>query len=55
MACAQGGGCNGIASQLDDNDFFRNSAQFAYDITLGSTVRHDLHAGYQQYIDSEGS
>ena len=48
-----GGGSNGIASQLDDNDFFRNSAQFAYDITLGSTVRHDLHAGYQQYIDSE--
>ena len=48
-----GGGLNGIASQLDDNDFFRNSAQFAYNITLGSTVRHDLHAGYQQYVDAE--
>ena len=40
-----GGGLNGIASQLDDNDFFRNSAQFAYNITLGSTVRHDLPRG----------
>jgi hypothetical protein len=48
-----GGGTNGIASQLDDNDFFRNSGQFAYNITLGSSVIHDLHAGYQQYIDSE--
>ena len=48
-----GGGLNGIASQLDDNDFFRNSAQFAYNITLGSTVRHDVHAGYQQYVDAE--
>ncbi|HET7218349.1 MAG TPA: TonB-dependent receptor [Vicinamibacterales bacterium] len=48
-----GGGTNGIASQLDDNDFFRNSGQFAYNITLGSSIIHDLHAGYQQYIDSE--
>jgi Carboxypeptidase regulatory-like domain len=48
-----GGGMNGIASQLDDNDFFRNSGQFAYNILLGSTITHDLHAGYQQYVDSE--
>jgi carboxypeptidase family protein len=48
-----GGGTTGVASQLDDNDFFRNSGQFAYNITLGSSIVHDLHAGYQQYIDSE--
>jgi hypothetical protein len=48
-----GGGINGIASQLDDNDFFRDAWQFAYNLTLGSTVAHDLHVGYQQYVDSE--
>ena len=48
-----GGGTNGIASQLDENDFFRDAGQLAYNVTLGSSVRHDLHAGYQQYVDSE--
>jgi hypothetical protein len=48
-----GGGTNGIASQLDDNDFFRDAGQIAYNVTLGSTVSHDLHVGYQQYVDSE--
>jgi hypothetical protein len=48
-----GGGINGIASQLDDNDFFRDAGQISYNLTLGSTVAHDLHVGYQQYVDSE--
>jgi hypothetical protein len=48
-----GGGLNGIASQLDDNDFFRDAGQIGYNVTLGSTVAHDLHVGYQQYTDSE--
>ncbi|HXW06000.1 MAG TPA: carboxypeptidase regulatory-like domain-containing protein [Vicinamibacterales bacterium] len=48
-----GGGTNGIASQLDQNDFFRDAGQVAYNLTLGSTVSHDLHFGYQQYVDSE--
>ena len=48
-----GGGINGVASQLDDNDFFRDSGQIAYNITLGSTITHDLHVGYQQYLDAE--
>ncbi len=48
-----GGGLNGIASQLDDNDFFRDAGQVGYNITFGSTVAHDLHVGYQQYVDSE--
>ena len=48
-----GGGTNGIASQLDENDFFRDAGQIGYNVTLGSTVMHDLHVGYQQYTDSE--
>jgi hypothetical protein len=48
-----GGGTNGIASQLDENDFFRDAWQLGYNVTLGSSVMHDIHVGYQQYIDSE--
>jgi len=48
-----GGGLNGIASQLDDNDFFRDAGQIGYNIQLGSRISHDLHVGYQQYVDSE--
>jgi hypothetical protein len=49
-----GGGTNGIASQLDDNDFFRDAGQIAYNVSFGTgTTTHDLHLGYQQYVDSE--
>jgi hypothetical protein len=48
-----GGGRVGYGVQFDDNDFFRDSGQVGYNITLGSTVRHDLHVGYQFYIDAE--
>jgi hypothetical protein len=48
-----GGGTVGFGSQFDDDDFFRDAGQIAYNITLGSTVSHDLHVGYQQYVDAE--
>lgn len=37
----------------DDDSFFRKSGQIGYNYTLGSNVAHDLHVGYQRYIDSE--
>ena len=48
-----GGGTVGFATQLDRNDFFRDSGQIGYNLTFGSAVAHDLHAGYQQYVDAE--
>ena len=42
-----GGGTVGYGSQFDDNDFFRNSGQLGYNLTLGSSVTHELHVGYQ--------
>ncbi|MCX6551443.1 MAG: carboxypeptidase regulatory-like domain-containing protein, partial [Acidobacteria bacterium] len=49
-----GGGTVGYAATLTDaDDFFRDAAQFAYNITLGTTFRHDLHAGFQWSKDAE--
>lgn len=48
-----GGGAVGYGTLFDKDDFFRDAAQVAYNVTLGSTVRHDLHAGFQWYTDSE--
>jgi len=48
-----GGGTAGFASQLDDNDFFRDAGQVGYNLVFGGTVTHELHVGYQQYIDAE--
>jgi hypothetical protein len=48
-----GGGTVGFGQQTDDNDFFRNGGQIGYNITVGSSVTHDLHVGYQRYTDSE--
>jgi len=48
-----GGGEAGVGSQINDQDFFRTSAQLGYDISLGSTIAHDLHVGYQRYEDAE--
>jgi hypothetical protein len=48
-----GGGTVGFGSQFDDNDFFRNSGQLGYNLTLGSSVVHELHAGVQYYEDAE--
>jgi hypothetical protein len=48
-----GGGSVGYNSTFDKDEFFRDAAQVAYNIVLGSTVRHDLHAGLQWYTDAE--
>ncbi len=48
-----GGGTVGYSSLFDHDDFFRDQGQVAYNLTLGDTVRHELHAGYQYYVDSE--
>jgi hypothetical protein len=48
-----GGGTVGFGSQFDDNDFFRTAGQIGYNLTLGSRVVHDLHAGYQLSEDAE--
>lgn len=48
-----GGGTVGYYTQFDKDDFFRDAAQVAYNLTVGSSVRHDIHAGLQWYIDSE--
>jgi hypothetical protein len=49
-----GGGTAGFGQfARDDDSFFRRGFQAGYDITLGSTVTHDLHVGYQRYKDEE--
>lgn len=51
---ATGGGLVGFASQFDENDFFRNAGQFGYNLTLTTgRMTHDLHVGYQRYVDAE--
>jgi hypothetical protein len=50
----RGGGLVGFGSLFDKDDFFRDSVQFAYNISLtGGGMRHNLHAGYQRYKDAE--
>jgi hypothetical protein len=48
-----GGGAVGSYFQFDNDDFYRQSGQLAYDLTVGSAVAHDLHFGYQRSTDSE--
>ncbi|MCA1559324.1 MAG: carboxypeptidase-like regulatory domain-containing protein [Acidobacteria bacterium] len=48
-----GGGRVGYGVQFDDNDFFRNAGQIGYNFSFGTSVRHELHAGYQRYTDEE--
>jgi hypothetical protein len=48
-----GGGIVGIANQFNDQDFFRNNIQFAYNLTFGENIQHELHLGYQRYTDRE--
>jgi len=48
-----GGGVAGFGLQFDQIDFFRDGLQLGYNITLGSTVTHQLHVGYERYTDSE--
>ena len=49
----QGGGFVGVASQIDQDDFFRQSWQVGYDWLFGENITHDLHFGYQWYRDEE--
>lgn len=48
-----GGGIVGFGAEFNDQDFYRQTIQFGYNMTLGSAVTHELHAGYQWYRDRE--
>jgi hypothetical protein len=49
-----GGGVVGFGSQFDRDNFFRDSGEIGYNITVsGMGMRHNIHAGYQQSVDSE--
>jgi Carboxypeptidase regulatory-like domain len=48
-----GGGSVGYGTLFDKDDFFRDQAQVAFNTTLGTDIRHDIHAGLQWYVDSE--
>ncbi len=48
-----GGGTVGYGLEFNDQDFYRNAGQISYNLTVGTTVAHDLHVGYQLYEDSE--
>jgi Carboxypeptidase regulatory-like domain len=48
-----GGGEQGFALQTSENDFYRKSAQFGFNYTIGSTIAHDLHFGYLWSLDEE--
>ena len=48
-----GGGIVGFGSTFDEDNFFRNTGQVGYNLSLGSTIAHDIHVGYQLYRDEE--
>jgi Carboxypeptidase regulatory-like domain len=49
-----GGGTVGYGTTFDKDDFFRTGGQLGYNLTLDSgNVTHNIHAGYQRYVDSE--
>ena len=49
-----GGGVVGYGLYREDNDdFFRKAGQIGFNYSFGSRVTHDLHVGYQQYVDEE--
>jgi hypothetical protein len=48
-----GGGTVGLGSEFNDQDYFRNSGQVGYNMVLGTDVAHELHVGYQVYLDAE--
>jgi hypothetical protein len=49
-----GGGLVGVGSQFDRDNFFRDSGEVGYNITLSALgMRHSIHGGYQQAVDSE--
>lgn len=48
-----GGGNIGVESDINPQDFYRQSAQLGYDFTIGDVVSHDIHVGYQWMSDEE--
>jgi hypothetical protein len=48
-----GGGAVGADNLINDQDFFRQSFQLAYDFSFGDRVSHELHVGYQWFEDEE--
>ncbi len=50
---SKGGGYVGSGSLYDNDDFYRQSFQLAYDVSFGKKVTHNLHVGYQYSKDEE--
>jgi hypothetical protein len=50
---ATGGGIVGYGLQFDNDDFYRDEFQVAYNLTLGTKLVHELHVGYQWLNESE--
>jgi hypothetical protein len=49
-----GGGTVGFGQfARDDGSYFRKGGQLGYNYTLGSSITHDVHVGYQRYNDGE--
>jgi len=49
-----GGGTVGFGATFDKDDFYRDAGQVAFNTTLsGIGMRHNLHGGFQMYVDSE--
>jgi hypothetical protein len=48
-----GGGFVGYGTLFDNDSFYRDQAQVAYNISFGTRARHDIHAGFQWYEDAE--
>ncbi|MGB2715862.1 MAG: carboxypeptidase regulatory-like domain-containing protein [Vicinamibacterales bacterium] len=48
-----GGGLVGYGTEFNDQDFFRDAGQVGYNLIFGTAVSHELHVGYQRYVDSE--
>ncbi len=49
-----GGGTLGFGQfALDNDSFFRKGEQLGFNYTLGTTISHDLHAGWQRNQESE--
>jgi hypothetical protein len=48
-----GGGTVGYSNYFDEDTFYRDAGQIQFNVTLGSTVMHDIHVGYQVSLDAE--
>jgi hypothetical protein len=49
-----GGGIVGVGPTFDGDNFFRDAGQVGYNLTVtGWNMRHNLHGGYLQSVDSE--